>query len=159
MACKRSSVRLRYTPHHQQGSHCNGPFLIKNHGVVAHLVEHLVRNQKVVGSSPIYSTRRDLLKVSSFFVGCYLYPVCAATECQVVLYLISVCHHLRWLVPLLLLWFCSCAYGSFVSLGYESMLSCWVEAPIPQGLVVSKPRGANNPFSKRMGLRSMRTSS
>ncbi len=26
-------------------------------GVVAHLVEHLVRNQKVVGSSPIYSTK------------------------------------------------------------------------------------------------------
>ena len=27
-------------------------------GVVAHLVEHLVRNQKVVGSSPIYSTKK-----------------------------------------------------------------------------------------------------
>lgn len=40
---------------HQRGSH-NGPFLIKR-GVVAHLVEHLVRNQKVVGSSPIYSTK------------------------------------------------------------------------------------------------------
>ena len=40
---------------HQEEGRKNDPFLIES-GVVAHLVEHLVRNQKVVGSSPIYST-------------------------------------------------------------------------------------------------------
>ncbi len=40
-------------------------FFIK--GVVAHLVEHLVRNQKVVGSSPIYSTKKETISVLSFF--------------------------------------------------------------------------------------------
>ena len=35
-------------------------------GVVAHLVEHLVRNQKVVGSSPIYSTRPS--RTAFFFI-------------------------------------------------------------------------------------------
>ena len=37
-------------------------------GVVAHLVEHLVRNQKVVGSSPIYSTKKENALAFSFCV-------------------------------------------------------------------------------------------
>ena len=41
-------------------------FFIK--GVVAHLVEHLVRNQKVVGSSPIYSTKKREHFGSLFFL-------------------------------------------------------------------------------------------
>ena len=37
-------------------------------GVVAHLVEHLVRNQKVVGSSPIYSTIKENRRGDSFLL-------------------------------------------------------------------------------------------
>ena len=35
-------------------------------GVLAHLVEHLVRNQKVTGSTPIYSTKE--VPTNLFFV-------------------------------------------------------------------------------------------
>ena len=44
-------------------------FLHPQNGVVAHLVEHLVRNQKVVGSSPIYSTKKENTNGFSFFVS------------------------------------------------------------------------------------------
>ena len=50
---------------HKKRVATNGPFLI-DHGVVAHLVEHLVRNQKVVGSSPIYSTKKKRAKALFF---------------------------------------------------------------------------------------------
>ena len=61
---------FRYTP--QKEGRTNDPFLIEN-GVVAHLVEHLVRNQKVVGSSPIYSTTGKPSEAQRFR-GLFVFP-------------------------------------------------------------------------------------
>ena len=43
-------------------------------GVLAHLVEHLVRNQKVIGSSPIYSTK-EAAKRPFFVKECRIHLV------------------------------------------------------------------------------------
>ena len=40
---------------HQRRGSLQRPFFLSK-GVLAHLVEHLVRNQKVTGSTPVYST-------------------------------------------------------------------------------------------------------
>lgn len=77
----------------------NGDFVILlKTGVVAHLVEHLVRNQKVVGSSPIYSTKKENTNGFSFFVDSYdrlvedgvefgVVPVGHATELILIVFL------------------------------------------------------------------------
>ncbi len=62
----RMCIRFNFDILHKVGSLRTTFF--HNRGVVAHLVEHLVRNQKVVGSSPIYSTCRGIRCCIPFFV-------------------------------------------------------------------------------------------
>ena len=40
----------------------------KKQGVLAHLVERLVRNQQVTGSTPVYSTYEEVAIAASFFI-------------------------------------------------------------------------------------------
>ena len=60
------TIQQKVVSLHAISEQTGAPVFTKHHGVVAHLVEHLVRNQKVVGSSPIYSTEREAL-VPLFF--------------------------------------------------------------------------------------------